>query len=193
MSSRLSRSRNGFTLWELLITIAIIGILAALILPLFSRGGHEQSRRHTCLNNVKQLALACLNYESTNGTFPPVIGRDNESFLTRILPQLEQKPLFDDFRSNDDKSIVLDNLAGVELETFRCASTATSNFQANANDFTSHYAGCAGFATPISTTGQAPPAYTLGPGDLGLNGLFSPKLNDDGTLKVGTKDGCRYD
>ena len=193
MSSRLPLSRNGFTLVELLITIAILGVLAAIILPLLSRRGHRPSRRYTCLNNVKQLVLACYSYESINGTYPPVIGSSNESFLVRILPLLEQKPLYDDFRTETNKSIAIDNLAGMEMQFLRCSSAASSDFQANANGFTSHYVGCAGFATPISATGPAPAAYTLGPGDLGLNGFFSPKLNDDGTLNIGNKNGITTD
>src|SRR5205085_9461895 len=59
-----SRARvKGFTLVELLVVIAIIGVLVALLLPAI-QAAREAARRAQCKNNVKQAALACLNYES---------------------------------------------------------------------------------------------------------------------------------
>jgi len=62
-------SRSGFTLIELLVTIAIIAALAALLLPAV-QNAREASRRSSCLNNLKQLVLACQNYESAHRTLP---------------------------------------------------------------------------------------------------------------------------
>ena len=103
---------------------------------------------------------------------------------------LDYKPTYDQFRAANGTARAVDNLALMELEYFRCYTAATSDFEADVNgSFTSHYTGCAGFATPISNTSPAPLVYTAGPGDLGLNGLFSPKLNEDGTLNIGNKNG----
>lgn len=100
----------AFTLVELLVVIAIIGLLVALLLPAI-QSAREASRRTACTNNLKQIALALLNYESTAGQFP--LGsytsaaedhpaeEDGLSWATQILPQLEEQPLFDRLKNNE--------------------------------------------------------------------------------------------
>lgn len=96
------RFRVGFTLVELLVVIAIIGILVGLLLPAV-QAAREAARRMSCGNNLKQLGLAILNYESAHRRLPsgykgfPGIGRDNEqdyAYTIPILPFIEQGPLY---------------------------------------------------------------------------------------------------
>jgi len=102
-------NRRGFTLVELLVVIAIIGILIALLLPAV-QAAREAARRASCSNNIKQLGLALLNYESANQVLPcasVVIVRadlasagngcsayNRQSWMVTLLPFIEQTSLY---------------------------------------------------------------------------------------------------
>jgi prepilin-type N-terminal cleavage/methylation domain-containing protein len=103
----------AFTLVELLVVITIIGILIALLLPAV-QAAREAARRMQCQNNMKQVGLAVLNYESQYKTFPPsscwqsgVSPNDSGQFnnyranwVIFILPFMDQQSLHDKFDLN---------------------------------------------------------------------------------------------
>jgi prepilin-type N-terminal cleavage/methylation domain-containing protein/prepilin-type processing-associated H-X9-DG protein len=134
---RFSR-RRGFTLVELLVVIAIIGVLVALLLPAV-QSAREASRRQTCLNNLKQMALAMHNYEITFKVLPVGLmggitsnADDGYAWGTAILPFIEQKAVFDLMNPNGQDGIVRANFnaTGIQIKggetvikTFRCPTS----------------------------------------------------------------------
>ena len=86
--------RRGFTLIELLVVIAIIAVLIALLLPAV-QAAREAARRSQCVNNLKQIGLGVMNYESSNGSFPPgEKGCCWGTWCVFILPYVEQGQLY---------------------------------------------------------------------------------------------------
>ena len=144
---------RGFTLVELLVVIAIIGILIGMLLPAVQQV-REAARRTACQNNSRQIALACLNYESAQGAYPPgcnFIGRgepilpswdsrtstpysgNNVSWGYFILPNLEANNIFDAIPANtawgeDIPTSNGDPVTSTVIPTFICPSDSGGDF-----------------------------------------------------------------
>jgi prepilin-type N-terminal cleavage/methylation domain-containing protein/prepilin-type processing-associated H-X9-DG protein len=96
--------RTAFTLVELLVVIAIIGILVGMLLPAVQQV-RAAARRTACINNLRQLSLACLNFESANQRLPEgcVIGQ-GAGWSAFILGEVEQNNLADQISLVDTSS-----------------------------------------------------------------------------------------
>jgi prepilin-type N-terminal cleavage/methylation domain-containing protein len=120
--------KKGFTLVELLVVIAIIGVLVGLLLPAV-QSAREAARRMSCSNNMKQLGLALLNYESAFKVLPPSrIALSNptfqQSWTMMILPHLEQGNNYNLYDKNLNW-FHQNNLPVTtqQIATFKCPST----------------------------------------------------------------------
>jgi prepilin-type N-terminal cleavage/methylation domain-containing protein len=91
--------RAAFTLVELLVVMAVIGVLMGLILPAVMRV-REAAAQTQCINHMKQIGLAAHQYHDQWGSFPPghrpVFSLDGQAlsgWLLSLLPYVEQQPL----------------------------------------------------------------------------------------------------
>ncbi len=131
------RIRSGFTLVELLVVIAIIAMLVTLLLPAV-QAAREAARKSQCANNLKQLGLGMLNFESAVGGFPsgavsrspddysgkgPGSWYDDHGWYSQIGPFVEQQAWFDMIDFDVSFSHVRNDTARrVKMEMFACPS-----------------------------------------------------------------------
>jgi prepilin-type N-terminal cleavage/methylation domain-containing protein/prepilin-type processing-associated H-X9-DG protein len=121
------RAKAGFTLVELLVVVAVIGILIALLLPAI-QAAREAGRRSQCANNLKQMGLAADQYLDAYGAFPAswVNGVESVAWARSLLPFLEHSALYNSWNpSIGYLQGANGNFAAAYLPVYKCPS-ATS-------------------------------------------------------------------
>ena len=147
-------SRPAFTLVELLVVIAVIGVLVALLLPAV-QAAREAARRSSCGNNLKQIGLGLQNFESTYKVFPAsqrpatpnAAGQyDGWSAQGQILPFLEQGTLYDnidlDLTYNGQTVATsggVQTISSVRMATYLCPSEVNDRQRLTAAGVPEHY------------------------------------------------------
>jgi len=184
---------HGFTLVELLVVIAIIGILIALLLPAV-QAAREAARRTQCSNQLRQLALACMNFESAQRHLPSASTAkegDGFSLIAQTMPYHENEAFHDlinfDVSWRDDSNL---DVRSTPIPEFKCPSQEPdepvyllSSPNSPASPLRTHYVGIHG----ANDTG-CPPAsssiydmykrtdgsYFCNGGGYAVNGLIYP-------------------
>ena len=146
----------GFTLVELLVVIAIIGVLVALLLPAV-QAARESARRTQCANNIRQLGLAALSFESSKSVFPSsgtresgmwwvrdvnegpktttgfAINEEGASWTFQILPFMEQASLANLRELNGGMTNGADPMIEQRVPTFTCPSRGARTWTNSSN------------------------------------------------------------
>lgn len=170
----LRATTNGFTLVELLVMIAIIGVLLALLLPAV-QAAREAARRSTCINNLKQLGLGLQGFHADNQKFPAggamhkVEIEPGISWRVRLLPYLEQNALFDQIGVTSEGGAQDWSINERIVPGFNCPSVDSPGASGDAVQF-SNYWGVGGASRPEDQIDLE----DIDCGDLFTNGVLYP-------------------
>ena len=146
---RRSASQAGFTLVELLVVIAVIGILMGLLVPAVQAVG-QATRRTVCQNNLRQVILSVHNYQSTHLRLPSADLGNGASMFVSLTPHLDnvyyQDRYHEDLEPGESIEDRLAELCADPLAVLQCPSALDADQKATIrqNKFTSHYYGVAG-------------------------------------------------
>lgn len=159
--NRNQKNHCGFTLVELLVVVAIIGILIGMLLPAVQQV-REAARRTACANNLVQIGIAIHNYEFAHEHLPPgVVDKKGPvlatptglhvGFLVELLPYIEQRGIANNF-DNSLGTYAVPNEAAREMmiPSYNCPSFSGLGRNADGSAGLTNYAGCHhGSETPI--------------------------------------------
>lgn len=187
-------ARNGFTLIELLVVIAIIAVLIGLLVPAVQKV-RDAANRMSCQNNIKQLVLACHNFDSTNGSLPGLApapsGPNSSSFgysvHARILPYIEQENLGKTFDTNTTPLFTGVFPVSLALNPILAAAAATpvKTFLCPGDGQNPLYTVITGGGTHAGTNY----VVNIGSGQVGTGfaNTYDPRLPTDGLFWYGSK------
>ncbi len=194
--------RSAFTLVELLVVIAVIGILIGMLLPAVQQV-RESARRTDCLNRLRQIGLATVNHHDTIGAFPPVRlyarpdsappydgGLDQPSWLVRILPYIEANNLYQSWDLSKSYNEQNDEAKGNPVQIFICPTRRSiENAKTPSGEMRRRVqapCGCGGWVT-VRLVGGVTGDYAgnhgdLSPGSFGLPTDFYYGGNGSGVI-----------
>ena len=193
-----SNSQRGFTLVELLVVIAIIGILIGMLLPAVQQV-REAARRIQCANNLRQVGLATMNYESAFMEFPESYRRPANAPTNRgwsaqalLLPYLEQGNLsavidFDLEYVDPSQTVNLGNgpllLASARIPTYLCPSEVRDEVRIDGDTGEPDH-------HPLNYAANAGVWFVYDPanGDVGQGALTTSRGNSIGSFTDGTSN-----
>jgi prepilin-type N-terminal cleavage/methylation domain-containing protein/prepilin-type processing-associated H-X9-DG protein len=211
MTRGVARPRRAFTLVELLVVIAIIATLIALLLPAVQTA-RESARRSACSNNLKQIGLAILAYDSARQAYPAGFsfstpGEPSWGWGVFLMPHMEQGPLYDRLQPEQRRLSALYRsgaaaadvaLLQTTIPAYRCPSDDTPPLNtlasfSSTNRFplgSSNYVGSAGSDTRL-TLSSGTQTFVDGSGNTLVSGTYcAPYLTTDpGGVFFGSYDG----
>ena len=131
-------ARRGLTLLEVVVVIAIIGILLAMILPAIQYS-REASRRMECSNRLRQIMIAVHNYELTYRILPPS-GSSTGGLFSILSPHLEQQGAMEALSADTHRDVFIERSFSRRAPFFNCPSDPSSktidpHFQVGATSY----------------------------------------------------------
>ncbi len=199
---------HAFTLVEMMVTIAIVGILVAMLFPAL-QSVRQSARRTTCSANLRQIAIATLNYETARRQFPAGDDGKGGNYIVSILAHLKQEYLYVEtsraLSAGETWRDRMIELSELQVKPLICPASNPGDKEVSLEDvgrYTTHYYGLLGPIGNAQTSDESRRySYsTLGGsetsegGPIGMQGIFSPNSQGKfvGKKMKDVRDGTSY-